>query len=197
MNSYFIHIPKSAGTSVKEALGVKTLKIPERIFDNSEYPITYTHLSYPLLVENGYIPESFDKDSYKFCFVRNPYHRAVSIYSYFRWRFKKKSFLTFCRELVVGIITLQHTKHNFFIQDPQVKWLENVNIDFVGHVEKFEQDLKYVANILGIPNIPVKHLNISEHGMIEDYYYHKESRDLIEDFYREDFKHFGYSYGEF
>ncbi|WP_417698442.1 sulfotransferase family 2 domain-containing protein, partial [Psychromonas sp.] len=63
----FIHIPKTAGTSI-----LMTLIGKDSLKDHSNY------------YDFKRINSVKFKKYYKFCFVRNPYDRAVSLYEYLK-----------------------------------------------------------------------------------------------------------------
>mgnify|MGYP006279717631 CR=1 FL=1 len=82
----FFWIPKNAGTSIYKVL--KEYDCPKlkhlylsKTFDNSGY-VTFSHISINYLLERNIISKKYFNDAYKFCFVRNPWDRLVSIYHY-------------------------------------------------------------------------------------------------------------------
>jgi len=44
--------------------------------------VTFGHISYRALAEEGSVTEDFAKDAFRFSFVRNPYDRTVSLWAY-------------------------------------------------------------------------------------------------------------------
>uniref|UniRef100_A0A6C0ADQ6 Sulfotransferase domain-containing protein n=1 Tax=viral metagenome TaxID=1070528 RepID=A0A6C0ADQ6_9ZZZZ len=69
MTIIFVHIPKTAGTSVLELIS-----------NNPNYKIIG---HYPKLIDNKiFINNSIIKDENSFCIVRNPYDRFLSAYNY-------------------------------------------------------------------------------------------------------------------
>ncbi|NNJ71462.1 MAG: sulfotransferase family 2 domain-containing protein, partial [Kiritimatiellales bacterium] len=77
-NAVFIWIPKTAGTSIWQAMDVpklKSLHLAKHRFAGHG-PVTFCHMDYARLVEKGYISQTFNDSAYKFTFVRNPYDRA-------------------------------------------------------------------------------------------------------------------------
>lgn len=181
MNSVFIHIPKTGGTTIQECLGLEKFRYLHRVSNfKQEGNVTFGHINYKRLLREGLISKSFDENSFKFAFTRNPYDRAVSI---FHWHKKKNeiskdlSFLDFSRNL-------KRTGY-------QKTYVKGVKLDFLGRYENFEQDLKYVANILGIDLKEVPRLNATKHRPYYTYYC-EESKYNVEEYYRRDFEHFGY-----
>ena len=105
-DAVFVWIPKAAGTSISTALASATgscltLLSPGQV--TACFPqrglVTFGHQSYGQLVDEGYIDHEFDRRSFKFCFVRNPFDRTVSLFHYLRKKgclHQKTSFRTFC-----------------------------------------------------------------------------------------------------
>jgi hypothetical protein len=202
-NAVFIWIPKSAGTSVSTALGnhgfskLKKLKYIKYYFPQKGM-ITFGHIHYPELIKHGYISEKFDQTAYKFCFSRNPYDRAVSLFFYLKTYDRvhvDMSFLEFCRHLNdegcedIGLYNLDGWSQC----QPQVRWIENLKIDFIGKFESLEKDFNNILHDLSLPATELPHHNISSHKHYSRYYC-KESKELIENFYRQDFLFFGYEF---
>ncbi len=103
-NSVFIWIPQTAGTAIWTTLNnshCPKLKDPYAVrhcFCNHGM-VTFGHQSYRGLKKTGYVKQSFDDSSYEFCFVRNPYDRAVSSFHYFKKHgvfHANLTFTTFC-----------------------------------------------------------------------------------------------------
>ncbi len=194
----FIWIPKTAGTSVFSLLGapkLKSLHLARFRFPNRGI-VTFGHMDYAELVRRGIVSAAFDRSAFKFAFSRNPYERAVSLFDYVQ-RYgvltEGGSFLSFCRRLAAGEcddIGLYNVK-GLSQCNPQIRWLRDVELDFVGRVDNLKQDSRRVAERLGLEFAATPHLNASER---RDYrsYYCEESRQIVEDFYGEDFRQLGY-----
>jgi len=94
----FIWVPKAAGTSVYHILSkyncpkLKGNKDAQE-FENSGF-VTFGHLSISYLLETNVISKDYLKKSFKFCFVRNPWDRFVSLYHYTQYD-KRMSFEKF------------------------------------------------------------------------------------------------------
>jgi hypothetical protein len=201
-NAVFIWIPKSAGSSVFEILHkngcpkLKHIQLVKYSFPQKGL-VTFGHMDYKKLVKNGYISEKFNKSSFKFCFSRNPYDRAVSLYFYLKKTNRidqNWSFLSFCRYLrqhgceKIGL----YNRHGLSQCNPQVKWIEGIHMDYCGKVEHIQKDLLKVLDALELPASKVLHLNITRHQKYRDYYCN-ESKQIVEEFYEKDFRFFNYN----
>jgi hypothetical protein len=198
-NAVFIWIPKNAGTSIFKSLNAPQFKTPH----HAKYRfaqrglVTFTHMDYAMLIKEGHVSRRFDRTAYKFAFARNPYRRAVSLYFYLnavlKASVKQQSFLAFCRELSekgcdpIGLFNVDGTSQC----NPQVHWIEHVELDFLGKVETLESDLQQVFGELELAYSPPPHLNRMQHKDFTEYYC-PESTEIVRDFYREDFESFGY-----
>lgn len=199
-NAVFIWIPKSAGTSILNALNVYGLSKLKKIrFLKYYFPqkgmVTFGHINYPQLIKNGYVSRKFDRTAYKFCFARNPYDRAISLFFYLKKNRIKTdiSFLDFCRKLERdGCEDIGLYNYNGWSQcNPQVRWIENMKMDFIGKFESLEKDFQILLKNLKLPPIDLPHHNITPHDHFSSYYC-EESRQIIQDFYQEDFQSLGY-----
>ena len=92
-NILFIWVPKTAGTSI-----FSTLKLNNQIANgnfkynfNNYTDVTFGHADINILLKQKVISQEFYDNSFKFCIVRNPYDRAVSLFHYLKLN-KKYSF---------------------------------------------------------------------------------------------------------
>lgn len=193
-NALFIHVPKTAGMTAARALGLKVFKRgiadsirPEAIkkeFDGTGM-VTFRHALYRNLRKAGVFSEEFERTSFKFCFCRNPYDRAVS-----HWKFTMRkhpdrlepgtSFRDFTR--------LLGTKRDWI---PQFTWVHGVNLDFIGRFETLEEDIRTVGAELGIEVGDIPKLNATRHDHYTTYYC-AEAKANIDNYYTTDFRFFGY-----
>ncbi len=200
-DAVFIWIPKTAGTSLVEMLGAPKLKSLRHVrcrFLNRGI-VTFGHLDYSELLKKGYVSPAYDRRTFKFCFTRNPYDRAVSLFYFLKREGKipdDSTFLSFCRKLRKDgfePIGLHHVK-GLSQCNPQVRWIEKVDMDFIGRFENLRDDTEEILRRLSMNGIPLPHLNATPH---RDYgsYYCRESQEIIEELYKEDFSRFGYDTG--
>jgi hypothetical protein len=197
INAVFIHIPKSGGTYIQNALHLLRLRAPHRAltFENTG-SVTFGHLSYSKLLRKGIVSKEYDKSAFKFAFCRNPFDRAVSHYFYTRGKHPVMlppdvSFLDFTRNLnddrrLPGRRTIKNSFR------PQATWIEGIDIDFIGRFESLNEDLEYVAQEIGIQIDDSPRKNKSVHKPYKEYY-NDESEDNIRKHYSDDFKRFGYA----
>ena len=201
-DAVFLWIPKTAGATLYKALDIhictKLLELPwAKLRFRNRGLVTFGHMEYAQLVKAGVVGSRFDEGAFKFCFSRNPYSRAVSLYFFSkkrRWIAEELSFLEFCRQLENGVhdIGLFNVRE-LSLCNPQVRWLRGVIPDFVGRLEDFDTDLRHVFESLDLP-VPetIGEENTTAHSAYRDYYC-PESIDIVARFYLEDFERFGYS----
>lgn len=206
----FMHIPKSAGTSISRWLDIAE--------SESNYYITrYTHGNNCALQHIPYEnmrsqigSEIFDS-YYKFAVVRNPWDRLVSTY---KWRNGKKLYKNF-KDFVEFVYGL-YIKYSFEkLQEypnfskyfcahfyPQYMYIpsmsnnvlsdelcEQENFDIL-KFENFNTDIIKVKTKLNI-NRPLPHLNKSFTNNYRDYY-DEETKNMVEEMYKKDITLFGY-----
>ena len=192
MKTFFIHIPKTAGTSVTD------------IINNNENYIYIGH--YPILLENGFIDmnklfffNNFNNlDCKSFAVVRNPYTRLISAFTYLKKGGNGDILDLQYQELLNGYNFEDFVLNlNFFIKKivhliPQHVYICNGNNILVTHLCKFEnlnEDLKKVDSIFD--NLP--HLNKSSNDILV----HNLSFNIkikIYLTYKKDFELFGYDF---
>lgn len=195
MNAVFIHIPKTAGLMIENVLGLASLRNRHRVRNNfrNQGLVSFGHLDYLKMVNNGTINENFHRNAFKFCNVRNPYDRAVSHYCYAQHKHpemlpRNVSFVEFTRMLT----TREIIKIKF---RPQHTWIDGIRMDHVGRYENIEDEVRYVAGVLGIPVDRIPYINSSNHGPYRQFYC-EESKQRVEEFYQQDFIRFNYGYDD-
>jgi len=205
----FIWIPRTAGTSIFNALsrhGMVQIKWPETLGAfTGRGMVTFTHMSVMALLELGFIEEEFFRRAFKFCFVRNPWDRLVSLF------FKIKeddgiqggldrysSFEQFCKDLPnlhIDPPGFYHYRGYSFFSN-QVDWITDgsgrIFVDFVGRFENLREDFEKVCSIIGV-EAELPHDNRSSHRPYWEYYT-EETRRIVEAVYRRDIETFGYSF---
>ena len=179
----FIHINKTAGTSIGNAIGL---------------PVKHHQTAREIIAKIGR-----DKwnTAYKFTLVRNPWDKVVSHYQYRRKRNKTEvatrnvSFSEWVKK------TYGPDKDPFFYNNPkafqpQVEWLKDdqgrIAIDFIGKFESINDDFDQIKSIIGI-EAELPHLNASKRAGYQSYY-DDETRQIVAQWFHEDIEAFGYSF---
>lgn len=189
MNSVFIHNPKTGGLTIQEALRLEVYRFPHRVQGfKQKGNITFGHLDYKKLVANGHVSKEFDQSAFKYGFVRNPYDRAVSHYFYVKDHHpdilpKDMGFEDFTQNVGQYDKTFKH----------QYRYLEGIKLDLIGRFERLEEDIREIARVIGVEVGTIPVLNRSKHKPYTEYYT-KKSRKNIYEYYKKDFKLYGYSH---
>jgi len=179
----FIHINKTAGTSIGNAIGL---------------PIKHHQTAREVIARIG--RDKWDK-AYKFTLVRNPWDKVVSHYEYRRKRNKTAlasneiPFKEWVRK------TYGPDKDPFYYNNPkafqpQVEWLKDdegkITIDFIGKFESISEDFSRISKAIGI-DAALPHLNASKRPGYRNYY-DDESREMVAQWFHEDIELFGYRF---
>ena len=178
----FIHINKTAGMSVVQALGFRG-KCHQTVAE----------------VQASISPEDWSR-AYRFTFVRNPWDKVVSHYEY-----RVRTNQTGLGDGAVPFaewVSLAYGDQDPRYYDqpkmfaPQVEWLRDeaggIPLDFVGRFERLSEDFEVVARSLGL-SARLPHLNRTQRRHYRDYY-SPETRSIVAEWFREDLEQFGYSY---
>jgi hypothetical protein len=182
----FIHIPKTAGSSIVETLfGERSRHIPYFEYERAN-------------------PRKF-KRFFKFAFVRNPWDRVVSTYSFLRrggmneqdrmWSAQCLSRYPDFSSFVRGWLSEENIwSWVHFI--PQGHFILNdqgtVMVDYVGRFERIDEDFAYVAHCLG-RDIRLDKTNESGHRHFSSYY-EEDTREIVRRVYARDIEAFNYRF---
>ena len=183
----FVHIPKTAGSSIEAALGW---------FKEFTYGVQ-DHRAIGELREE--VSRVDFRDYFKFTFVRNPWDRVVSWY--------KNVLEDPVHREVSGIpetcslrefLTVYGT--NWGLQS-QLHWIREsdgtIPLDFIGRFEKLEVDFAQVCQRIGASDIkPLSCLADATDRRPYTAFYDTETRLMIAQRYAEEIEMFGYKYGE-
>ena len=183
----FVHIPKTAGTSIRFAFDFNKPNKKKGIRKH------YTCKEVISLIGR----EKWDQ-SFKFTFIRDPWER---LYSFYLFQLRKetvreKSFKLFVLEDIVPLLekTNLTERPNIF---PQTFWLadenEELNFDFIGRFENLDSDFDKLSKKISI-NTTLDHKNKSGNSKTYKGFYDKEMIELVNNYYRQDIEAFGYSF---
>ena len=185
----FVHIPKTAGMSTIDALGLKYFtrwKAARDSFKNEGH-VTFRHQLLPKLISDGIVKQDFYDESYIFTFVRNPFDRFVSIYHVdSNWNAKVPF-----EQYADIIIAQRQTGIRNTLTRPQVDYISDIRVDYIGKFENLEADLKHIGKKLGKTVSYIPHENRGEHRVYTSYY-NKELEEKVIELYEDDFYAFNY-----
>lgn len=187
----FVHVPKTGGTSILKAT------------DAGWQP--HVPISRYAAVDPKRCQEYF-----KFTFVRNPWDRLLSGYAFLRFdrnlplieRQWAAEHLDRHTDFEAFVLALEDRAYrsmilNYVTFRPQLDWLRlpgraELNVDFVGHFEKFGEDFAKIARRLEIPDELPK-TRQSRRGPYREAY-SSRMRKIVADSFAEDIGFFGYSF---
>lgn len=190
---YFIHIPKTAGTTMVEYLkSAKNLEL-KKINHDLRNP------------EFKYFREYSDRNDYfSFCFVRNPIDRALSAFFFLNaggLNEKDKSdadeYVNFYNGNFNEFVRNEFPKEKIFSQihfKPQHEWIIDENndicVDYIARFEDLNVELTKLSNLLGFRFEENFLINFSRRPQIK---LADDVKELIRRYYNKDFKYFKYS----
>ena len=175
----FVHINKTGGTSIAQAIGLKR-------------KVHYTACELKQMMGG-----SKWKKAYKFSFVRNPWYKVVSHYKY-----RVQTNQTMMREIPIDFsdwvkVTYSPNKDSYYYNKPrmfmpQVEWLRDekgkICFDMIGRFEYLESDFRKLVKLLGI-DVNLPHLNRTPKTFYRDFYC-QSTRIIIADWFTEDIAYF-------
>jgi chondroitin 4-sulfotransferase 11 len=193
----FIHIQKTAGTSVEVALASIAPDGIRRFDDlpESHDPLKNRHLFASDLKK--YLDEDIWNSYYKFAFVRNPWSRLVSWYNMCIerpttpfMRLVKREANTF--EEFLNLSQWRAERTTFNQADYVTDAAGGLIVDFVGRFERITEDFRTVCEHLHV-DLKLPHKN---RGIPADYrtYYNHRTRQLVAGRFARDIEMFGYSF---
>jgi hypothetical protein len=186
----FIHIQKTAGTSISSAL-------------NPFCEETYPSIKHWSAVK---IKQKFGSDIwneyFKFTFIRNPYERLLSWYNMIdksRGNPESNNFHSYIQKNI-------HSFSNFIMEDKNLMDINklqphrisqfkkisqngSVIVDFIGRYESINEDFCCICKKLNIPEVILPHINKFDHDHYMNYYT-KEMINEVNSFNEEDFINF-------
>lgn len=206
----FIHIPKTAGSSIEKFFGLSKISHKwnqsNRLYLKGWDPVHKVHLQHARakdLLDNKLILKDVWDEYFKFAFVRNPWDRAHSDYIWMQkdrkvegpfedYILKRGVF-----EKHLTILDNMHTRgdHVFpqyeFVYDEQ----GNCLVDFIGKFENLEADFAEVCKRAGIEKgeLPHEKKSVVRKPSYKDFYDQKK-KDLVAEIYAKDIELFNYQF---
>lgn len=178
----FIHINKTGGTSVSDALGLNK-----------------SHLTVKEIID--LIGEENFESSYKFAAVRNPWDKVLSHYKY-RVKTNQTDLGTKTIPFPEWVVKTYGKNKDPFYYDkpkmfqPQVDWLKDyhnrINVNEIMKFEDLSKEFEKVSKHLGL-HINLPHLNRTTKTNYKEFY-DDHSKSIITDWFAEDLDIFNYEY---
>ena len=167
----FVHIPKNAGTSIREYFGNGSVRIqPSKHADIHEIKRKF---------KNSY------NNYRKFTIIRNPYDKMVSWYFYLKRNLGENYNIIEFNEWIKDPLKFWHIDDPISYLKPQHEWIDNT-VEII----RFENINKELNEFFGEEiDLPVTNKSDHDHYLK---YYSKESLDIVYDRYKEDFKKYNY-----
>lgn len=197
----FVHVPKTGGRSIEQVflnlLGLDwETRAPLLLRPNENPglgPPRLAHLRAVDYVRYRYLPEDLYAAYFVFGFVRNPWHRVVSLYRYLG--FATTLTLT---DFVTGPLRQGVLGGDWFLS-PQFDYLSDAGrlmVDFVGRFERLQADFDHVCERLNLPPQRLPWINATRpagagEGMPAPLWT-AEAVELVGRLYAPDVEHFGY-----
>lgn len=131
----------------------------------------------------------------KFCFIRNPYERALSGWKHIDTIFNFKSdFFNYINKNKYSVSDIEYG-HIFMSQKTQIQNIDGTcGVDLIGRFESLEEDFIYILNQLGFEKIlhTPKKLNISNTGGSDNYVLEKKTIQKLNELFADDLDLFHY-----
>lgn len=190
----FLHIPRTAGTSVEGGLGLLADRGGLRADACTILGRTKHHVE----------PELIPKEYLVFSFVRNPWDRILSYYlfrqearnlhrndihpdersiSFHDWLTRLNEFSEYIH--INPAFQLAIRSQNSLIQD---------YAHFVGRYENLAGDFHAVCQRIGLEPKKLRHLNSTRKAADYSGYYTQETVEIVARLYRDDIERFGYGF---
>lgn len=197
----FIHIPKTAGQSVAKALRPYTLYPHQRLIQRigrhvgrrSKYDHYGIHIDHSDVADyqNILSPETYS-EYFSFAFVRNPWDRVLSLYSFTKKKPKSPLFEVATKGEFDDFI--RALKECGLRQ--QVEYLRDnngdVNVNFIGRFENLTEDFSVIEKRLGVSMV-LPHKNASKHPRFREIYT-DWGREEVAELSKDDILTFNYSF---
>jgi len=207
----FIHIPKTAGTSIEEALYC----YQDFRYRTSPHAIAKQYKDY-------FHPEDYTK-FFKFAFVRNPYDLVFSTWKFFvknheinmdfkewvLWRYNREPIMSKLHCYSDSSYIPESNRVNqlgtsyYVNRPPQVMFFMDDNgdllIDYIGRFENVDEDFEEIVSHLKLDDVYLPHTNKSGSEFTKNDYrafYDEETKEIVRKNHLFDLEFFGYEFDD-
>ena len=175
----FVHIPKTGGTSIEQALDAKRLfSLNEKVM----YGVRFAPQHYTPPILRSILGSEYEA-LIKFCFVRNPYTRMVSEYFWHHRSKQRESFKRWLPRYLKDLDTDHKLTQSAFVED---------GFEFVGRFERLQDDYRVFATKHGLNPVLRKFNATPGSTELLAETMPKRSIGLINEVYKDDFIRFDY-----
>lgn len=193
----FIHIPKTAGTSLEIAVEDDSCTFKRGQW--SKKPMGFNAPLNHLTIKQIEKSEELSRDElnsfFKFTFVRNPWDRVISecFCGHIQPAFKDCKTV---KEKIKKVCALAKTTAGYAGHCKPYKDFishKDYKIDFIGRFENLKKDYSYVCKKIDIEQVSLPHKH-KTHRKNYQAYFDEETIEIVRDTYREDIESFNYSF---
>ena len=213
----FIHIPKTAGSSIQNSL-IKNYKLiyegTDKFFDHIKMSknIKFNDKEIKIIDFKRHLPldiikfSNFSQKKPIVAFVRNPYSRAVSLYFECLRSEKYLKELNMTQKTSYDEFLEILIRKKYWFTMPMIDWIgeENLNkVDFIGKFESLNEDIKKLKQKLNINlNLKLHNYNNSIGKKYSPpnyvtFYKNKDNIEKIKKIFFQDLKIFKYNFENF
>lgn len=198
----FVHVPKTGGTSVARALDPWVVHPPLTAWNKllSRFHLQKDPAKVRLRVHGSLadayaqLPSDFADSLFKFAFVRNPWDRLVSEYSFILARDNHPRHKE-VKALPDFLAYLRYERERARGRS-QARMLAaptgRAEIDFVGRFENLAADFSEACRRMGV-DAELPHLNKTKHRDFRDFY-NAQTRDYVAEAWADEISAFEYSF---
>ncbi len=203
----FVHVPKTAGSSVTEALRPYTVAMCRRderwhiylralMLGRESYRLGLFQPHVPARRLVRKVPPAVWDSYFTFGFVRNPYAWLLSYHRYVRQREGHRDHRALRARGGFRKFVMTLPEHRMFPTQGSFLTGEDgeIAVDFVGRIESLQDDFDHVMDGIGLPRRTLDRVNAAGRagpGALRRYT--GEMLEVVNAFYREDFERFGYA----
>jgi len=175
----FVHVQKTAGTSLTDLLAPHALAPPSSRWNKlasdsglrRDWRRFYFRRHAPLARAERVLPPELFRSLFKFAFVRNPWDRLVSWYSFIledqeHHRHRRVHRLPDFAAYLRGEAGKRRRSQWWMLQNSA----GHLGVDFVGRFENLERDIAEVCSRLGIEQRPLPRAKSSRHAPYQTFY---------------------------
>jgi len=193
----FIHITKTGGSSIEKALvdDSQIFRSNKWRYEGKVFNAPLNHLTWKQILRSQALNKYQQSRFHKFTFVRNPWDRVISecFCPHIQGVYKSCETITDRIKRVCELSIKGHAAH--FL--PQVNYIDECCDIVVGKFEQLSDEFQKICDIVRVSNVTLNHTNKGikqRERKPYQFYYDKDTIDLVKNTYRQDIDRFEYSF---